>query len=301
MHLSRLQFVANLLNYMLLGSLIMQVYTYYRKFRVDETAIRVLVYGVFCLDLAQTIVLTFHGWWALVETWGRPELLGQLPWTAAMVPFMCGLVSAIVQIFYARRIWALSPNNYIRTVSVIIVLTALTQGLGAMSGGIVAIKSAKGFTNATLTEMHAQFLVWLAGSLVTDALITACMTYILSKAKSRTSWSRSETLLTNLINKAVQTGAVTVLCASVELAMFVHFPGYTYHFVPGYTLGKLYTNSLMLNLNMRRRPEAADSSLAISLEARGGTSVYVEQQTVRSHDPLASSHTVEWDNPKSSK
>ncbi|KAJ7677443.1 hypothetical protein B0H17DRAFT_113220 [Mycena rosella] len=290
---------------MLMGTLIMQVYGYYRKFRVDPLAIRILVYGVFCLDLAQTIMLTFHGWWALVASWGRPDLLEHSPWTAAMVPFMCGLISAIVQIFYARRIWALSSNNFIRGVSVFIVLTALAQGLSAMSGAIVAMTYKHGYSQPTIKEMHTTFEIWLAGSLATDAMIAACMAYTLSQAKARTSWSNSQTLLTNLINRAVQTGAVTALCASVEFAVFVQFPEYTYHYAAGYTLGKLYSNSLMLNINMRRQLQEADPSRPISLDARSGTTVYVEQHTVRSHDTAFSPHTVDdfstWTGAKDAK
>ncbi|KAJ6471187.1 hypothetical protein DFH09DRAFT_1476764 [Mycena vulgaris] len=286
------RFIGNILNWMLMhetlairflladvhsrGTLIMQVYAYYQKFRADPASIRVLVYGVFCLDLAQTIMLTFHGWWALVTSWGRPESLDHPPWVIAMVPFMCGLVSAIVQIFYARRIWALSPNNFVRGVSVVIVLTALAQGLSAMTGALVAALSSNGPSQTKIAQMQA--------TLATDALIAACMSYILSRAKSRTSWSKSQTLLSNLITRAVQTGAITVVCASVELAVFIRFPAYTYHFVPGYTMGKLYSNSLMLNINIRRQPQAERDALPISLDARSGTMVYVEQHTTRNTD-----------------
>ncbi|KAJ7182493.1 hypothetical protein C8R43DRAFT_1116133 [Mycena crocata] len=74
-------FIASILNWMLMGTLVMQVWTYYRKFRTDRAVIRILV------------------------IWGKPEMLDVLVWSAAMIPFMGGLVSLIVQVFYAWRIW----------------------------------------------------------------------------------------------------------------------------------------------------------------------------------------------------
>ncbi|KAJ7784360.1 hypothetical protein B0H16DRAFT_295275 [Mycena metata] len=282
-------FVASILNWMLLGALIVQVFSYYRKFRNDTIGIRALVYGIFCLDFAQTIMLTFHGWWALVASWGQPDLLAHYPWTASMVPFMCGLVSAIVQIFYARRIWLLSPNRVTQILAVVIVLTALAQGIGAMAGGMVAATS-RSFSRKTILEMKDQFTLWLAGSLAADALITGCMGYILARAKSRTSWQKSETMLSHLIIRTMETGALTMIGAAVELALFVLFPDRTYHYVPGYTLGKLYSNSLMLSLNIRRPQDATDSewsrpTFGFDLRpAHTGTAVYVEQHTMRHLD-----------------
>ncbi|KAJ6592836.1 hypothetical protein B0H19DRAFT_919809, partial [Mycena capillaripes] len=99
-------FIANILNWMLMGTLAMQVYTYYVNFPSDRFFIRILVYKLFVLDIAQTIMLTFHGWWMLVEIWGRPDQLDFLPWSAIMMPLMAGLTSIFVQIFYA---WYVEP------------------------------------------------------------------------------------------------------------------------------------------------------------------------------------------------
>ncbi|KAJ7252168.1 hypothetical protein C8J57DRAFT_1351328 [Mycena rebaudengoi] len=59
-------------------------------------------------------------------------------------------------------------------------------------------------------------------------------------------------MLTTLINRVVQSGAVISVCAAVDLALFAGIVDTNFHFVPSYILGKLYTNSLMLTLNLRR-------------------------------------------------
>jgi preprotein translocase subunit SecE len=54
----------------------------------------------------------------------------------------------------------------------------------------------------------------------------------LAKAKKKTSWSDSETLLTSLINRVITTGAATAVCAAVDLGMFLGYPTTNYHVVP---------------------------------------------------------------------
>ncbi|KAJ6562131.1 hypothetical protein B0H19DRAFT_944073, partial [Mycena capillaripes] len=88
-------------NWMLLGTLIMQLNTYYQNFPSDRLGLRILVYTVFCVDLVQTIILTQHGWWFVVTTYGDPSRFNEIVWSAPVIPIMSGLVSAIVQIFYA--------------------------------------------------------------------------------------------------------------------------------------------------------------------------------------------------------
>ncbi|KAJ7114300.1 hypothetical protein C8R44DRAFT_881161 [Mycena epipterygia] len=224
-------------------------YTYYQNFPSDRILIRILVYGLFLVDVAQTVILTFHGWFFTVSAWGNPATFDTIPWSGPMIPVLCGLVAATVQIFYAWRIWILTTNRFLRSVAILIVLVALTQSLAGMISGLPLLKNS---SPENQMRWYPGVWIWFAGSLVADVLVTACMTYILARAKSRTFWATSETMLTTLINRVVQSGAVTSVCAAVDLALFAGIVDTNFHFVPSYILGKLYTNSLMLTLNLRR-------------------------------------------------
>ncbi|KAF8209117.1 hypothetical protein K438DRAFT_1545590, partial [Mycena galopus ATCC 62051] len=94
-------FIGNILNWMFMGILVTQLYTYYQNFPSDRIFIRILVYGLFVVDVAQTVLLTFHGWFFTVSAWGNPATFNTIPWSGPMIPVMCGLVAATVQIFYA--------------------------------------------------------------------------------------------------------------------------------------------------------------------------------------------------------
>ncbi|KAJ7182494.1 hypothetical protein C8R43DRAFT_6212 [Mycena crocata] len=108
---------------------------------------------------------------------------------------------------------------------------------------------------------------------------------------------QSETLLTTLINRVVQTGAVTVVCAAVGFGLYLGFPTTNYEYVPSYILGKLYTNSLVLTLNLRRsrdEPGTEHAMTPTNFQDRGGTSVRVERSTVQATDMEGRQFTSGW-------
>ncbi|KAJ7430456.1 hypothetical protein B0H11DRAFT_2393650, partial [Mycena galericulata] len=235
------------------------------------------------VDVAQTVILTHHGWFFIVDSWDKASNFNIVPWSSTMIPILCGLVAAIVQIFYSWRIWLLSTNPFLRGMAILITLVALTQGLSAMITGFISLKK----PNPTRPYTPAPRV--LAGSLAADIMITACMTWILVRAKTRTFWASSETMITMLINRVVQSGAVTALSAGVDLALFVGVSDTNFHFVPAYILGKLYTNSLFLTLNLRRptnrisESESLPMSADLSGDIRNG--IHVSRSTPRRKHP----------------
>ncbi|KAJ7186879.1 hypothetical protein C8R46DRAFT_1206873 [Mycena filopes] len=227
-------FIGNILNWMLFGTLIMQLWTYYHNFPHDSRPLRGLVYLVFFMDAVQTVLLTHHGWWFTITIWGVPDKFEELVWSAPTIPFMAGLISGSVQCFYAWRIWVLTNNKWMHGVSVLIVLVALTQALNAMVAALIT---------------------WLAGSLANDVVITTCMLWILTRAKNQSAWGPTESLLTKLIHRVIQSGE------TVHLTLVA------------YILGKVYSNSFFLTLNLRRPQTGAYSDHVIntqdSIQLRG--------------------------------
>ncbi|KAF9484033.1 hypothetical protein BDN70DRAFT_798390 [Pholiota conissans] len=180
--------------------------------------------------MAQTLFMTYETWFYTILNFNNEAILtGASPWTAATIPIMAGLISAMVQLFYAWRIWILSKQMFMRGMAVIIVLIALGQSLSAIvASSIFSIQP----TQANLLKLHPAFDFWLAGSFTTDILISGSMIFILWKARSRTTWARSERLIDNLIINVIQTGTLTVICAGVDLAFFVGLEATNLHLAP---------------------------------------------------------------------
>ncbi|KAF4615962.1 hypothetical protein D9613_011345 [Agrocybe pediades] len=242
--------IASWINWLLMGTLVVQLYHFQTHFSKDRVAVRLLVYFVVTLDVVQTVISTHLTWFYAIANWDRPAVFSETtPWSGPMTPLMAGLVSGTVQLFYAWRIWILSHTFGMRCVSIIVYLLACAQAGTAIVSSIV-IEFDR--TQERLLQLHPAFEFWLAGSFTVDIIITASMIYILYNAKERNPLARTESLLNKLIINAIRTGLITVIAAGIDLGLFVAFTSNNYHYVPAYILGKLYSISLLATLNGRK-------------------------------------------------
>ncbi|KAJ6468193.1 hypothetical protein DFH09DRAFT_1381230 [Mycena vulgaris] len=257
-------FLGNSFNWMLMGFLLMQVYTYWRNFPRDKTTVKLLVYTVCVLDLLQTAFGTHEAWWFSIQNWGNVSALQGDAWTSVMSPILCGIISAMVQIFYALRIWTLKRNATPRLLAILIILLALGQSLAAIVASSVLQES---LNQEQLLRLHPVFSFWLAGSFATDILVAGGMIWILYTAHPTLPQYNSniESILNRLMLNTIQTGIVTVLCAGIALALFVGFTNRNYYWAFTYILGKLYSNSFMVTLNSRASRRRWDGSESVSV------------------------------------
>ncbi|KAF8632077.1 hypothetical protein AX15_002054 [Amanita polypyramis BW_CC] len=261
-------FVGSMVNWGLLGTLCLQIYSFAISFPNERLGIKCFVYFLLLLEIVQTGLATHWGWFVLVQGWGTPNNVASLNWSSITIPISEGLVSIIVQTFFAWRVYILRRNSWIfKGVAILIVLVSLMQGLSAMVNGIrfffyQSIADVKGFSTGVT--------IWLSGSLACDVLVAASMVTIvrivqdlttnltlniiqLHQAKTNSPFKRTETLITKLIVHTVETGVVTVITAIVDLSLYIKFPDTFIHIVPALVLGKLYTNIALANLNGRTR------------------------------------------------
>ncbi|KAI0055435.1 hypothetical protein BV25DRAFT_1921827 [Artomyces pyxidatus] len=259
-------FVGNILSWMLMGTLIVQFYMYCRFSKKDRIAIRLLVYCVFCLDIAQTVFGTHQSWFFMVANWNNPAALAAVTWSVVTIPITSGCIAGMVQAFYAWRIWMLKSTIITRVLTLAIIATSILQFLAAIISSALLQSNP---IQENLIRLRPGFVVWLSGSFAADILVTGCMCSILYEAKTRI--SRPNAMLDRLIANTIQTGMITVICAGVELALFITLTSRNYYLAPAYILGKLYSNSLLATLNARPTMQAAspDPARSSSLQFRG--------------------------------
>ncbi|KAH9958995.1 hypothetical protein BC827DRAFT_1217005 [Russula dissimulans] len=235
-------FIGNLVNWLLLGVLTMQIYLYYLCFPKDRWLIKFTVYGLYVLDLTQTMIVTDSAWGALCSGWGNPTSLVHTTWGFPMVPIVSGLISSWVQIFFAYRVRIMGHSLFWNGVTMVIVAIALTQGLAAVAAGI---------RFAYINDTQEIFLVnplvslWLSGSVAADFLISVSMVYFLSV------WKIEEKRVKRLIRFTVETGMLSAVAASLDLGLYLGFNQNNLHLAVGFSLSKLYSNALMASFNSR--------------------------------------------------
>ncbi|THU83176.1 hypothetical protein K435DRAFT_844131 [Dendrothele bispora CBS 962.96] len=251
--------VGTMLSYMLLGIGITQVYVYYMSFPNDKNLMKISVYGLFFMDILQTIAISSSAWSFLGAGWGRPENLHVTDWGFALIPFFAGVCSAAVQLFFAWRIYVLgvhmSSTKSFWVVICLIVGVSLAQAIAAI---VTTIRWY--FLNDILKiqRLFGAVTVWLAGSAVADVLITISMTYLINTARVKTRQPHfqgharhTELLLSRLIRNTVETGAITAGAAVADLIFFLRFSNNGLHLAVAFGLSKLYTNTLYASLNTR--------------------------------------------------
>ncbi|KAJ3888764.1 hypothetical protein GG344DRAFT_67690 [Lentinula edodes] len=86
---------------------------------------------------------------------------------------------------------------------------------------------------------------------VGDLLIASILTYLLQRCK--TGFKRTNTMINKLMILAINTGVITSLCAISSLISFLAAPNAFIYISFFFSMGRLYTNSLLTSLNCRRR------------------------------------------------
>ncbi|KAF9021324.1 hypothetical protein BDZ89DRAFT_1042846 [Hymenopellis radicata] len=221
------QFLGIILNWGLFGALTVQV-----------------LYGVFILDTVQSVFFTHIVYYMLVGHWGDLNVMIHRPWSGLTLPILNGILAATVQIFYAWRIWVLTKKSRLGwTLGTIIVVVALIQSIAAIVVD-VRFSTEHDVSSRWLPKIFATCVVWLGGSLLCDVIITASMFYVLSTARAKDNFYRTNTLLTRLIYMTIQTGLLTSFIASAELVLLVAWRDKEFHEAP-------YSNALLVTLNAR--------------------------------------------------
>ncbi|KAF7343784.1 hypothetical protein MSAN_01959400 [Mycena sanguinolenta] len=264
-------------NWALLATLAIQVYTFHTRFPNDRGWIKILVYTVFPLEMLQTGVSTHYAYWVLVLGWGNTAFLEILPWSCLATPVFTGITAALVQIFFAWRIYVLMRKTiWACAVTAVIVMLALTQGVTIFIV-VAQFAHATAFTNVMRIMVGVK--AWLITAAVCDVLITTTLVIIFFhyRMQAPSEERRTDTFMVKLMLTTVETGAVTSVAALIYLFLFIMYPRTNLEETPTFILGKLYANVLLFTLNVRHMPKAQHGAGTF-------TSVYVTYPTDTTSD-----------------
>ncbi|TFK39298.1 hypothetical protein BDQ12DRAFT_604353, partial [Crucibulum laeve] len=237
--------VGYLLNWGLYGVLSVQVYIYYLAFPNDRMYAKVLVYGTYLLETIQSILVAHDAFKAFGQGFGSFSALTMEYFAWLTMPIIGGVVACVVQLFYAYRINILSQS---RLAAISIVVMSTIQCVASILAGILAAKAGN-LLKLTSTSVRIAQGIWGGVSAACDIAIAVCMSYQLSKRG--TGFQPTQALLVKILRLVVGSGAFTAVIAVLNLAFFNGIHGTAYFLVPGASLGKLYSNSMMVILNSR--------------------------------------------------
>ncbi|KAH8806621.1 hypothetical protein DL96DRAFT_1631218 [Flagelloscypha sp. PMI_526] len=251
-------FIGYLFNILLCGILIHQVYIYHIAFPHDLWGLKVIVYAVFLIELAQSIVQINDNFEMDVLRYGDPEMLedSQTGWLS--IPLLTSMSSAIVQGFFGYRILSLS-NSWVAA-GVVWFFATIHFGAG-LAQGIIA----KGLSlPALIVKTRVPIVIWTGSTAITDVLIAILLGYYLTKMK--TGMNDTNNIVTRLVRLTVGTGFLTAIGALLILILYFEATRWIFLFAP--SISKFHGNSMMIMFNRRIEIRAHQSFLEQGGETR---------------------------------
>ncbi|KAH6917756.1 hypothetical protein BKA70DRAFT_1415805 [Coprinopsis sp. MPI-PUGE-AT-0042] len=237
-----------MINVLLLGIMVTQLYTYYTTYKKDAVWIKVFVGYLFIADIVNTALCYASVYTTLIQHFGDFDKLFTADWIFATEPATTAIIASSVQLFFAWRVHVLTQKwKHVSPVLVgLVTLTSLTSGVA----GITTAWEICRYPNFDGARKHgATVCTWLAATAVCDALITIVL--VIALRKQKTGFKRTDLVVDRIIKLTVHTGLLTMVVAILDLVFFLISPS-GLHLLFGFPLSKLYTTSVMSSLNFRR-------------------------------------------------
>ncbi|KAK0226533.1 hypothetical protein IW262DRAFT_1294710 [Armillaria fumosa] len=239
--------VSYLLNWGLFGTLSIQLYLYYLAFPKDRQFIKSLVYGIYIVELAQTILVTRNAFAVFGYSFGDLEAPNKIEFSWFIVPMINAVAASLGQGFYAYRIFVLSRS---RIVSAFVICVSLTSFVAAMITGVRIFRTGD-FTASSDQKTSIAIGISCGGYALCDIIIALCMTYYLMRSK--TGFRSTQILVTKIIRLTIETGTVTAVVALTVLILFFASPHQAFYVAPALVVSKMYANTIYMVLNSRIR------------------------------------------------
>ncbi|KAJ3562143.1 hypothetical protein NP233_g9762 [Leucocoprinus birnbaumii] len=221
---------------LLFGLLFAQLCLYIRghRWHRDGGIMQCLVYSLCLIETFRLVVVIQSVWELLIELSVEPGKVSASTPLAFVLPALAGFESAAVQIFFAWRIWSMRRTHWpYWTAVTLITLIAIMQTAGSIGLSLegadynfsIHPKSDE-YPDAAIPTL---IVVWLGGSFVCDLFIVITMAITLITVRRETTFLETERLINYLLWLTAETGALTVLAASVMLGLYLRFPQDNYY------------------------------------------------------------------------
>ncbi|KIM38230.1 hypothetical protein M413DRAFT_248258 [Hebeloma cylindrosporum] len=238
---------------LLSGFVFVQIVIYFKLYPKDPRQIKSLVLAIWFLDVSHTAFIWSALWSYFINDYGDVEVIDDIQWSLAMTILVTAMLTFLVHLFFAHRIFMLSKRNYL--IGAPIVLLAFLRLLSASvtTGEMLSLGTFSRFKH----DIRWIFTSGLALSTAVDVLITGCLFALLQS--SRTGATNLDAIIDTLICYSFETGALTCAGTVVSMLCWLTMPNNLIFMGLHFVIGKLYANSLLVTLNMREKIRRSSS------------------------------------------
>ncbi|RDB25971.1 hypothetical protein Hypma_006515 [Hypsizygus marmoreus] len=241
-------FMGTLLTMAIYGITTLQTYFYYMYYPKDGPRLKLLVAVIWILDTLHTILMCHAMYHYLISGFGNPLALVQGTWSLFASIAINVIMAFVVQCFFTKRIYTLSPERIKWWLSGPIGLSVFAHFFFGIET-VVYFSIIKDF--ARLHEANfISVLPFAIFAILSDLLIAGALCLLL--ASNRSEFEDTNNIINSLIVYAINRCILTSAVAITEVVVFVAVPHSFYSFAFDFIIGKLYANSLLATLNSRR-------------------------------------------------
>ncbi|KAJ7272292.1 hypothetical protein C8J57DRAFT_1467777 [Mycena rebaudengoi] len=255
---------------MLYGAVFVQVFTYYARFPNDRSWTKLFVALLLLTDTVGTILAICWLYNLTISNFLNLQAYADANWMIAADPGIVGITGGLCQLFYAWRIHALTKQRLLTFIIVTVSLVGAIAAVGVSATLTTYAGVVKLFSRFHTRAMKIFGTTWLVSAFVSDIIIAAYLTWYLASRKRRSGFNKgTEHLLNKIIAITLANGALTSAFALLELCFFLGQPNTGVNVGFSWILAKLYTNSVMASLNLRKvnRSYADDNSTSGGVSA----------------------------------
>ncbi|KAF7302846.1 hypothetical protein MKEN_01246700 [Mycena kentingensis (nom. inval.)] len=268
-----------IINSFIFGIIVQQAVLYYTgvggRFRSDSPLIKGLVAWALLLDLVHSAAIIWVIWQYAITHFGDQAFLATTPWPYPMTPIFSACASVPIQIFLSWRVKALSKSWYF-----FVFLTSLS----VVSGCLAFVSAIKAFQASNIADFAVLIPIvdtWLSFSVACDVFLTVFLFIFLRQ--SRTGFKRTDSVITRLISKSIETASLNTIISVLDLITFTLLQNTNFHFVFALVAGRLYTNTLLATLNSREKIRAEMNSHSGISTVPSALAVHISVDRDRDH------------------
>ncbi|KAM0748598.1 hypothetical protein T439DRAFT_327862 [Meredithblackwellia eburnea MCA 4105] len=222
----------------------------------DRKAFSISVAVLLMLDLLGTVGAAFQAFVLTVKEWGNVAFLtrDRSPFGFNINPIITGIVAAIVQLFYAYRVWVVSGRK--RVIPIIICILTFIQFGFALGATVITFKF-------PISTWRARYLwgasIWLSSEAIVDILITSSIVFYLRQATKKSDFEQTNSIVSRILRGTMENNSATCAMAITDALVFACTLSY-WHVFCNQLLPKFYTLSFIITLNSRASVESLDKS-----------------------------------------
>jgi hypothetical protein len=245
--------VGGLFASLLSGFVVTQVIVYFKLYPADRARLKILVLAIWCLDTCHTICIWLSLWSYFIENYGNLPEINMIHWSLALSVLFPAILTFLVHIFFAHRIFMLSKRNYILTVPIVILAVLRLVSASVTTAFMLRLHTFSRFKQ----DVRFIFTTGLALSTTVDVIITASLFVLLQT--SRTGMATLDVIIDTLIRYTFETSSLTCAGTIASMLCWTIIPGNLVFMGLHFVIGKLYANSLLVALNTRETIRRARS------------------------------------------